>query len=250
MFNSNFNVIAALKFILFTLLSINVFAQHTKKITHSFYPEVIINVPLFIGAGGGYSFNEHIQADLIYGITPQPFYSLIGQVAAESAGNSSYRDVIEAAFQNNSLWRVSSTYNLTNRVTGFHFTVAGSVLEASGDAEINSVLKASTGRDYSTLIALLIASGRSSKVHIDSTLQILELQVSYSWNFNQNWVVDLSGGFLKVVNSDVHLKTGLPNYESSASGNSQMRASENDLESIIEEYGLSPTAGVQVKYLF
>lgn len=209
-----------------------------------------MNVPLFIGAGGGYSFNDHLQADVVYGVTPQPFYSLIGQVAAESAGNSSYRDVIEAAFQNNSLWRISATYSLTNRLTGFHFTAAGSVLDASGDAEINSVLKSSTGRDYSTLIALLIASGRSSKVHIDSRLQILELQASYSWNFNQNWVVDVSGGFLKVFSSDVHLKTGLPNYESSPSGYNQMRASENDIESIIEEYGLSPTAGLQVKYLF
>lgn len=237
-------------FFISIFLSLNVVAQNTKNIRHSFYPEIVINVPLFIGAGGGYSFNDHIQADVIYGVTPQPFYSLIGQVAAESSGNGSYRDVIEAAFQNNSLWRLSSTYNLTNRISGFHFTVAGSVLEASGEAEINSVLRAGTGRDYSTLIALLIAAGRSSKVHIDSTLQILEMQVSYSWNFNQNWVVDLSGGFLKVLSSDVHLKTGLSTYESTPSGNSQMRATENDIESIIEEYGLSPTAGLQIKYLF
>lgn len=209
-----------------------------------------MNAPLFIGAGGGYSFNENIQAGLMYGVTPEPFYSMIGEVAASYGGNGSYRDVVEAAFQNNSLWRLSSTYNLNNRNSGFHFTVAGSVLEASGDAEINSVLSASTGRDYSTLIALLIAAGRSSKVHIDSTLQILEMQVSYSWSYNQNWVLDVGGGFLKVLSSDVHLKSGLSNYESSPSGNAQMRASESDIESIIEENGLSPTAGVQLKYLF
>ncbi|MCC2678364.1 MAG: hypothetical protein K0R29_940 [Pseudobdellovibrio sp.] len=239
-----------LGFLILILFALNATAQNTKRITHSFYPEVIVNVPMFIGAGGGYSFNEHIQADLLYGITPQPFYSLIGQVAAESGGNGSYRDVVEAAFQNNSLWRLSSTYNLTGRSTGFHFTVAGSMLEASGDAEINSVLRASTGRDYSTLIALLIAAGRSSKVHIDSSIQILELQASYSWSFDQNWVVDVSGGFLKVLSSDVNLKTGLSNYESTPSGNSQMRETESEIEGIIEEYGLSPTAGVQLKYLF
>jgi len=237
-------------FLIFIFYALSAVAQNTKKITHAFYPEVVMNVPMFVGAGGGYSFNDHIQADLLYGITPQPFYSLIGQVAAESGGNGSYRDVVEAAFQNNSLWRVSSTYNLTGRSTGFHFTVAGSKLEASGDAEINSVLRASTGRDYSTLIALLIAAGRSSKVHIDSSIQILELQASYSWSFDQSWVVDLSGGFLKVLSSDVSLKTGLSNYESTPSGNAQMRQTESDIESIIEEYGLSPTAGVTLKYLF
>lgn len=225
-------------------------AQILQKNTSGFYPEVFVNFPLFIGAGGGYSFNENFQADLLYAVTPQPFYTVIGQFAAESGGNAAYQDVIEAAFQNNSIVRLSATYNLDKKTSGWHFSLAGSILTASGNADIDKVLGAANGRDYSLLKTLLTTSGRDTRVQMNSNLQIFEALISYSWAVQSNWVFDISGGFAKVVASDVSLKSGLTAFESTQAGNNLMRSSESDIETIINDYGLSPTLGIQIKYLF
>jgi hypothetical protein len=222
---------------------------HPKRYSYPFYAEAVADVPLFAAAGAGFSFNDHFQTDLVYGIMPQPFSQLIGQVAASAGGNDNYGNLVEDALENNSLFRLSGTYNTDNRNTGWHFTVGGIILNSSGEADASEISRA-FGNDYSTLISLLIAAGQSTKVHMDSTLQIFQAQVSYSWLVRENIILDLNGGFLKVINSDVSLHTGLPGYESTPQGRALISSSENSIESMIEEYGLSPTGGVQLKYLF
>lgn len=238
-------------FVFFTLLSLTANADNLKTPDSTFfYPEVVVDFPIFTGIGGGFSFNDHIQADFTYGIVPQPFYSFIAQIAARSSGNSSYKDVIEAAFQNNSLLRSALTYNLQSKETGWHFSLVAAQLNSSGSAEIDQIIAASNGGDFTILKALLIASGKSSKVDMTSTLQIVEVLSSYSWFNKTNIIVDLSFGVAKVIDSDVNLKTGLLAFEASPAGKSLLRSSETDIENIINEYGLAPTVGIQLKYIY
>jgi hypothetical protein len=243
--------LTSLIYFLLFFVSFKVNAQgHPKQYSQPLYAEAVVDVPLFVAAGGGYSFNEHLQTDLVYGVMPGAFSSLIGQVAASSAGNDNYQNLVEDALEDNSMFRLAGTYNLDNRNSGWHFSIAGILLNSSGDADANEISRAFGGRDYSTLLTLLIASGRNTNVHMDTTLQIFEGQVSYSWKIKEYLILDFSGGLLKVINSDVSLHTGLSNYENTQQGRDLIKASENDIESMIEQYGLSPSGGVALKYYF
>jgi len=215
-----------------------------------FYSKLGTVFPLSAGVGLGYSDGVHWQLEAGVGFTPKPYYETIGTVAADSGGNASYKEVLEAAFQNNSLWGILLQYNLSGPREGWSFGVAASELASTGEAGIDQVLAAATGRDYTQLKNLLVLAHRDPNVDMTSRLLIGEIQAGHAWEWSEHWVGRLSVGVAQVLSSDVHLKTGLPNFEASAAGSNLMRSSESELESIINKYGLSPTVGFSASYFF
>ena len=211
-------------------------------------PIVSTDIPVFIG--GGFSVKgEPIEFQFQYGLTPEPYADLIGTAAAEIAGNEAYKGVVKAAFENNHMLRADLLYRFTGN-TGWKIAMAYLGLQSQGNAEIDDVLYAATGRDYTNLKNLLTAAGRDSKVDMNSTLGIIEAYVSYGYMWGRNWNFDVSFGVAKVVAADVKLKTGLPNFEASQAGSTLMRNTEGDLEEIIYDYGTSPKLGLTLQYLF
>jgi hypothetical protein len=225
-------------------------SQELKKKRSLFSVEAITTFPVVVGAGVNYHATENFLVNIGAGVTPQPYYSFIGTMAAQYGGNSAYKDVIEAAFQNNSLIRISSLYNLSGDYKKFGLGGVVSQLKSSGTAGIDKVLAASNGRDYTSLKNLLIAAGRNPNVDIDSTLLIAEIYANYRLVDNKNFLIDAQLGFTKVMTAEVHFKTGLSNFESTTAGNNLMRSSESDTEDIITQYGMAPTIGIKAVYLF
>lgn len=215
-----------------------------------YFPEVKTIFPVFLGAGVGVSFQEHFEFDVLYGITPKPYYETIGSVAASLGGNTAYKDVIESAFQNNSLWRIGAKYNFSETKKGWHVSLAYSRLTSSGQAEIDSVLAAATGLDYTQLKNALAAAGRSTMVDMSATLNIGEIQAGYTWEIASNVTLGAALGVAKILSNDVKLKTGLSNFEATNVGKTLITSSESELESIINQYGTSPTVGVAFAYVF
>jgi hypothetical protein len=213
-------------------------------------PQIETRFPTFLGAGGALHFQDRIKLDLQYGLVPTPYYRVIANQAARSSGNSSYKDVIEAAFQNNAVLRFGATYFFGQNEAGWRFGVAYSMLSSSGKAGIDQVLKAATGSDYTQLKNLLTAAGRSTLVDMNSLLGIAEAEVGYAWNVRKNITLVASLGVAKVTSADVLLKTGLPNFEASNAGNSLLRSTESEIESITLKYGVSPTLGLGAQYNF
>lgn len=213
-------------------------------------PKVTTVFPIFLGAGPELILNERYQIGISYGVTPQPYYSTIGQVAASVGGNSSYKDVIQASFQNNVLWRLGFQYNFNTLKSGWCTEISFSRIASKGKADIEKVLQAVTGSDFTQLKNLLIAAGRSTDVDLEGTLLIVGFSGGYSWSLLENASISLVGGVAKVLRSDIRLKTGLVNFEATNIGNSLMRSSEENLESIVNQYGIFPTVGVNASYYF
>lgn len=206
--------------------------------------------PLYVGVGPQVFLAPQWEASLLFGLTPKPYYQTIGTMAANLSGNAAYKDVLEAAFQNNSLTRLDLTYQFADHQNGWAMGSALSRLHATGRAEIDSVLAAGTGNVYTGLINLLIAAGKDTKVDMDTTINIGEVFLTYRWKSPSRFIFTGIFGIAKVMSAEVSIKTGLPNFESSNSGKKLIDGTESDIEDIIVQYGLSPTVGAQMSYSF
>ncbi|MCB0415153.1 MAG: hypothetical protein KDD50_12515 [Bdellovibrionales bacterium] len=214
-------------------------------------PFVKTTFPTFLGIGVQSYFFSQMSISLEYGFVPQPFYETIGTVAAALSGNSSYKDVVEAALSNNSLWRIDARYHFYKSGNdGWFIGLSYSYINSKGQAEIDSVLSAATGYDYTTLKNLLIAAGKSTSVDLDSQLSLLDAYTGYNWNMSTHTLLALHFGITKIISSDVKMKTGLSTFESTSAGKKLIANSETEIERIVLEYGLSPIVGVQYNYLF
>lgn len=224
--------------------------ENSNEVTFSFLPEIKTVFPTFIGIGPSVAIGPHFQIEALFGFTPRAYYQTIGEMAAKIGGNSGYKDVIEAAFQNNSLWRVGLQYNFNEIQQGWRLGAAFSRLSSSGDAEIDEVLETTTGNDYSHLKSLLIAAGRDTKVDIKSELNIVEVYAGYAWILHRGFYFSVQAGLAKVISSSIDLSTGLPNFERTQAGKNLISSSESDLESIVNQYGISPIVDLTMAYLF
>lgn len=236
-------------FFIFLSVSLSAFSQEPIK-RSLFSVEALTSFPVVVGVGVNYHPSEQLVVGIGAGVTPQPYYSFIGQMAAQYGGNAAYKDVIEAAFQNNSMLNISSQYAFSGNYKKFGIGTVFSYLKSSGNAGIDKVLTASNGKDYTALKNLLVAAGRNPNVDIDSTLMIAEIYASYRFAEVKNFYFEGRFGITKVISADVGFKTGLPNFEATAIGNNLMRSSESETESIITQYGLAPTVGIKTVYLF
>lgn len=243
-------------FIVFLLIvfSYSVFAedaeqpQNSKSIGLSLRTETTL--PLFVGAGVGYAPSDQFDFSLFFGITPEIYYRMIGQVSAQMGGNAAYKDVIVAAFQNNNVLKCSGQYFFDRKGTGWSSGISGYFVTSSGSAPIDTVLTAATGRDYTTLKNLLTATGRPTNVDMKGALMIFEINAGYDWKLNASSDLRLNFGLAKVFTADVQLKTGLSNFEATQTGSSLMRQSESDLEKIIVDNGFSPILGIDYSFNF
>ena len=204
--------------------------------------------PVFLGIGAAAQFDENWGIEAQIGQAPRVYAELIGNYAASSSGNSSYDDVIIAAFENNFIFKFGGFYKIQNG-EGWKVATNFYLVTASGDADVDKVLSAATGKDYTNLKSFLVAAGKSTSVDMDSNLTIFEISGSYLWSF-PSWDIEGIFGLAKIISSDVTLKTGLPNFEASNAGQNLLRSSESDLEDIIEENGLTPVIGIMATYRF
>jgi len=206
--------------------------------------------PLFVGAGVGLNFVDHFDFSVMYGLTPEPYYQVIGEAAAQYGGNSAYKDVIEASFKNNNIIRATGDYFFNSARSGWLAGGAFSYLTSNGKAQVDRVLTAATGKDYVNLRQALIAAGKNPEVDIDAKIMIIDVRGGYSWDLGHDFIFKASVGVAKVISSQVNLKSGLAGFESTAYGNNLMRTAESDIQSIITDNGISPTIGAEMNYLF
>lgn len=247
-----------MKTIFFTWLTIMLLGFNTLAIEGKssssmgaqFYGTASTAFPLFAGGGIGMIYASNFDLRLSYGQTPQSYYKFIGEAAASSGENEAYKDVIESAFYKNSLAKIDFDYHYESIRTGWVIGGSFYYLKSKGQAEIDQVLGAATGRDYTALKNLLIAAGRSTEVEMDSTLYISEIHIGYNWNLINRLILSSSLGVAKVTGADVNLKTGLPNFEASQAGSNLMRQSESDLEDILKDQGATASIALNLKYLF
>ncbi|MBY0413135.1 MAG: hypothetical protein K2Q18_03170 [Bdellovibrionales bacterium] len=216
---------------------------------YKFSPTAESTFPLFVGGGLKMSAYEKLDIGISYGVTPKPYYQVIGSASAHFGDDPDYKEIIKAAFQDNSQWRAHWQYNFQGK-TGWNFGTSGAKLESSGKASIDKVLGAINGKDYTQLKNLLTALGKSTDVSMDSDLTIGEIFGGYTWSLGHSFYGQVTLGVAKVLSADVKIKTGLPNYEASANGSALLRSTESDLENIITENGITPTLGLKVSYEF
>lgn len=218
--------------------------------TFKFYGTLSTTFPVFAGAGFGVIYQDAFDVRISGGVTPEAYYKVIGEAAASSSQKESYKDVVNAAFQNNALAKLDVDYHYDSVRTGWLIGGSFSYLKSKGQAGIDKVLGAATGKDYTALKNLLTAAGKSTEVDMDSSLVISEIHVGYNWNPYNKLVISTTLGVAKVTGADINLQTGLPNFESSQAGSNLMRQSESDLEEIVKDQGISATAALGLVYLF
>jgi hypothetical protein len=206
--------------------------------------------PIFLGPSLTLTLGKHFETALGFGLTPEAYYNVIADVSASMGGNSAYADVIRAAFKNNSMVKISGLYKWAPQAPGWFFGAGANQLKSKGDADIDTVLTAATGRDYSELKSLLTILGRSTKVDLTSDLLIVELFGGYIWPLTSTSEFKLGFGVAKIVDAKVKLATGLSSFESSAAGKNLLSQSESDLVQIIKDNGISPTILVNFDYFF
>ncbi len=213
-------------------------------------PFVTTVVPTALGGGLEVLFGGKWEFGVLYGSTPEPYAQWIGEAANEFGDNSAYGGVIEAAFQDNSLVRIHGAYHFRGTPSGWAIALGVSQLKAKGDAEIDEVLAAATGYDFSALKALLILAGRPTTVELESELILAELSSQYTWVLGSHFLVSAQLGIGKVLSADLEIQTGLPAFENSNAGQKFLSSNESELEDIVIEYGLAPTLGIKVAYEF
>ena len=206
--------------------------------------------PIFIGPSATLSLGQHFETSVGFGLTPEPYYNVIANVSASMGGNSSYGDVIRAAFKNNSIVKISALHKFNPVAPGWFLGLTANQLKAKGDADIDTVLAAATVRDYSNLKTLLTLLGRSTKVDLTSDLLIAEMFGGYIWPLTPASEVKVSLGIAKIIDAKVKMATGLSAFESSTAGKSLISQSESDLVKILKDNGISPTMAVTYDYFF
>jgi hypothetical protein len=213
-------------------------------------PQIATIFPTFLGVGASLILNENYELNLMYGTTPEPYHETIASVAADLADDQSYEGVINSAFQDNQTLRAAFNYNFKSSREGWNIGLSFSYLSSEGQAGIDDVLSAVTGRDFSGLRTILINRGRDPEVDLDSELTVAELNFGYRWPVSTRLTFGASAGAIKVLSADMKIKTGLPNFEASPAGSSLLRSTESDLEEIVVENGISPVIGVSLSYNF
>lgn len=238
-------------FISLVCISLNSWSQSAAKETSDvqFYGKAETTFPLFVGAGLGLSIFNHYDLNLMLGLTPEPYYKVIGEAAANFGGTSAYKDVVVAAFQNNMMVRTQGNYFFESPRAGWLLGGAFSYLSSKGKAGVDRVLTAATGKDFSNLKNALLVAGKSTEVDIDAKIMILDARAGYGWDLGHDLTVKTTLGVAKVISSEVALKSGLA-FESTTYGNSLMRTAESDIQSIINDNGMTPTINVDISYLF
>ena len=88
--------------------------------------------PVFLGIGAAAQFDENWGIEAQIGQAPRVYAELIGNYAASSSGNSSYDDVIIAAFENNFIFKFGGFYKIQNgegwKVATNFYLVTASIL--------------------------------------------------------------------------------------------------------------------------
>ncbi len=215
-----------------------------------FVPHVETVFPVFSGGGVSAVIKDNFEIGLSFGVTPSPYYETIGNVAASYANDDNYKEVINAAFQNNSITRGEFQYNFNNARSGWSIGFSFSKLKSSGLAGIDTVLEIATGEDFTILKNILVALGKDLYVNISSEILLAEIYGGRRWNLIDNLTLDLYLGVIKVTDVDVTLTTGLPAFESTIFGGSLMSTAKSDIEQIVLDNGISPTVSLGISYVF
>ena len=223
------------------------FALAQEAFGPSFQLSLETSVPTFLGLGAGITFGQDHTVYLGLGRIPLAYSSAVGSAAAQLGENDAYRDLTEAALQDNGTLKIGYRYRFAPKWSAY-FHYQG--IRGSGEGDIATVLEASTGNEYPNLTNALIDAGRDPSVDLESELHSVELGISYSLPVSENILFQLQGGLLRIYSADVALSTGLSNFDSSALGQATLDQAETDTEAILLEYGWVPTLGAAFQFLF
>lgn len=205
--------------------------------------------PLFLGVEANALLTNQFEIGLGLGFTPGFYSSTIGSVAASISNNAKYKNLVEAAMSSSSAIRLHLQYNFRGR-GGWRLGLAGSRMSTEGTASIDSVLGATSGNDFTNLKNLLTAAGKSTDVTMGTSMLSLELYGGYSFQVTDNMHLSITAGFLKLFAPSVTLTTALPDFNASTSGKALLNDTESDIETILRDYGYSPTAALGLVYWF
>lgn len=206
-------------------------------------------VPTFLGLGGEL-FYKKWSVSLAYGLIPKPYSQLIAQMGADIGGDSSYETLINAGLEENKAYKLAFNYQTNWFQRRLNFSLHNYYVTSKGDGEIDEILSAVTGRNFTTLKNLLIALGRPTTVDLEGWIYAIELSANYNFWSNNNWSANTSLGIVQIISCDTQIKTGLTNFENSGTGQKLLSDSESDIEDILLDNGISPVAGLSLKYSF
>lgn len=213
-------------------------------------PRFSSTYPIYVLGGAGFSFWDQFELNMGIGNTPEIYSSAIGKATASATGNPADEKVIHDSLQRNSLFRIGAKYFFSNVRSGFTVGVGTSRIQSRGQTDIDTVLAPSTGRDFSLLKNVLSLAGRGSAIDINSTLDIADATLGYRWDISSHISLDFELGYTKAYAADLRFNSGMPNYENSLYGQTQLRGTEQDLETMILANGMSPTFGLGFTYIF
>jgi hypothetical protein len=213
-------------------------------------PKISTSFPVFVGSGVQFGFGQNFAFDVLYGFVPEPYYNTIASVGADIGDEPVYEELINAGFDENAIIKASLLYRLPTASRKWSLGANYYVVDTDGRAEIDEVLSALTGKDYTVLKNLLIAAGRDTKVDLEGKIQILEIQGAYRVLDSPKWSSQITFGIAKVLTAEAEVKTGLKNFEASNAGKQFLKETETELEDIVVENGLTPTIGIDLTYHF
>jgi hypothetical protein len=212
-------------------------------------PKLETTEPVFIGGGINFSFREKFEIGASIGRTSNTFNSDIAKMNSHVSGVPQYKSVVEAAFQKNKITKYHIQYNLHGN-TGWRFGVSTSKLDSSGTAGIDEVLAAATGKDYTALKNFLIARHKPTDISLTTKIYLIDAYTGYSWKLINSLFVELNLGVSKVVSCKETVATGYPVFETTVAGKALMSGANGNIESIVKDYGITPTLGFEIFYKF
>lgn len=212
-----------------------------------FGPSVGTDFPFWVGADLRLMLFDRMGLSAGVGTTPKAYSSLIGQTAASIGGNAAYKPAVEALYSNNSIIRVGLEYRFRGP-TGWALGLNYYRQSSNGDANLADIAQA-TNQNFQSLLTLLNSLGRSAVIRGEVTMTMAQIQTSYTWSVFGCFLKG-SLGITKFTDATLKLSSQSSTFDNSASGQATYAEAEKSLRTTLVNYGISPTLGLELMYLF
>ena len=210
-------------------------------------PSVGTDFPFWLGADLRLMFFDRLMLNAGVGSTLNAYSSLMGQTAASVGGNAAYKPVVEALYQSNSIFRVGLEYRFRGP-TGWALGLNYYRQATNGEAKLADIAQA-TNQNFQNLLTLLNALGKSSVIRGETTMTMVQVQGSYTWSV-LGFLLRGSLGVIKFTDATLKLSSQSSVFDNSAAGQATYAEAEKSLKATLVNYGVSPTAGLDLMYFF
>ena len=216
-----------------------------KPLKHSL--SFVSDMPIHSSLAYEYHFDSGVYLSTGVGFVPEAYYRTIGSVASKQGGNDNYADYMNAAFKENSLFRINLGYRFGEQKR-WAFSSGLSWITTEGEASLIDVVQLVTGRDFTGIRNLLLLAGKTDTAKLRGGMTLGHIDGMYWIPINRRLHLSLHFGLSFVLQSFAQLSTELEALDNSALGEALLSATESDLEGIVQEYGVSPTLGLRVSF--